>query len=112
MDLFGALLSVRAQTSGSGPIIPVEGSAVTIRPIAGNSYRCGTLRSLTVADAPAAGMYTITFFSGSEATSTVIPAEISGLESFAAAANTRYEINVSDGYALCHGWPMEEPANA
>jgi hypothetical protein len=37
---------------------------------------------------------------------TTIPASIIFPEAFAAEANTRYEINVEDGYAVAVGWPV------
>ena len=86
-------------------VVEVEGSTPTVTPAANTIYNCGTLTSLTVTDPPATGAYVIIFTSGSTATTTTIPASIIFPEAFAAEANTRYEINVEDGYAVAVGWP-------
>jgi hypothetical protein len=46
------------------------------------------------------------FTSGATATSTTIPSTILGLESFAAEANTIYEINVLDNRAVVGSWAV------
>ena len=84
----------------------VTGSTPTITPVDNTVYKCGELSSLAISNPPATGAYSIVFTSGSTATTTTIPATILGLESFAAEANTRYEINVVDGYALVASWPV------
>lgn len=82
----------------------VSGATPTITPANNTIYECGELTSLTISNPPATGSYSIVFTSGSTATTTTIPATVKGLESFTAAANTRYEINVLDNYALVAGW--------
>ena len=87
-------------------VVAVEGTTPTIEPAPNTIYKCGTLTSLTVTDPPATGAYVIKFTSGSTPTTTTIPASIIFQEAFAAEANTRYEINVEDGYAVAVGWPV------
>lgn len=87
-------------------VVEVSGTTPTITPAANTIYKCGTLTSLTITDPPATGAYVIKFTSGSTATTTTIPASIIFPEAFAAEANTRYEINVEDGYAVVVGWPV------
>lgn len=82
----------------------VSGTSASITPADNNVYNCGTLTSLTISNPPATGAYSIVFTSGSTATITTIPSTILGLESFAAEANTMYEINVLDNRAVYHGW--------
>ena len=84
----------------------VSGATPSIAPAANNVYNCGTLTSLTITNPPAAGEYTIVFTSGSTATTTTIPNTILGLESFAAEANTIYEINVYDNRAVVGSWAV------
>lgn len=84
----------------------VSDAAATITPEANTIYKCGTLTSLTITDPPSTGSYSIAFTSGSTATSTTIPSTILGLESFAAEANTVYEINVLDNRAVVGSWAV------
>lgn len=86
-------------------VITVSGSTVDITPLGNHDYHCGELTALTITDPPAQGIYSIVFTSGSTPTVTTIPASIIFQEAFAAAANTRYEINVLDGYAVVGAWP-------
>lgn len=82
----------------------VAGASASITPANNNIYNCGTLTSLTITNPPATGPYSIVFTSGSTATTTTIPSTILGLESFAAEANTIYEINVLDNRAVVGSW--------
>ena len=84
----------------------ISGTTPTITPVPNNIYKCGELTSLTITDPPATGEYSIVFTSGSTATSTTIPSTILGLESFAAEANTIYEINVFDNRAVVGSWAV------
>lgn len=89
------------------PVVEVvTGASPSITPVANKVYECGELTSLTIANPPATGAYVIKFDSGSTATTTTIPATIKGLESFAPEANTHYEINVEDNYALVASWAV------
>ena len=84
----------------------VVSTTPSVTPEAGCRYEYGTLTSLTVTSPPATGAYTIIFTSGSTATTTTIPSTILGLESFAAEANTIYEINVLDNRAVIGSWAV------
>lgn len=84
----------------------VSDTDATILPEDKHVYQCGTLTSLTITDPPATGAWSVVFTSGSAATTTTIPSTILGLESFAAEANTMYEINVLDNRAVVGSWEV------
>lgn len=86
--------------------VTVSGSTPTITPAPNTAYKCGELASLTISNPTASGAYSIVFTSGSTATTTTIPANILGLEDFAAEANTVYEINVLDNRAVVGSWAV------
>lgn len=93
---------------GSGTpatVVAVSGATPTIAAADNTIYECGELTSLTVSTIPASGDFIIRFTSGSTATTTNLPVTMVFPEAFAAKANTRYEISVSNGYALAVGWP-------
>lgn len=77
----------------------VSEAAASITPEANTIYHCGELTSLTISNPPATGKYSIIFFSGATATTTV------GIENFVAEANKRYKITVEDNYATYDSWP-------
>lgn len=77
----------------------VSEAAASITPEANTIYNCGELTSLTISNPPATGKYSIIFFSGATATTTV------GISNFAAEANKRYKITVEDNYATYDSWP-------
>lgn len=83
--------------TGSTPTFTAQDNAI---------YTGGTLTSLTLDNYPATGEFTIVFESGSTPTTTSFPATILGLETFAAEADTLYEINIKDGRAVWHGWDV------
>ena len=91
-------------------VVTLSGMTQTIAAADNAIYQCGELTSLTVSSFPASGIFEIIFTSGSTPTVTNFPTSIKfptadnlfeGCE-----ANTRYEINVSDGYALVGSWPV------
>lgn len=84
----------------------VVGTTVEIEPGNNSIYHCGALAQLTITDPPSTGSYSIIFTSGSTPTTTIIPATILGLETFVAAANTIYEINVLDNRAVVGSWEV------
>lgn len=77
----------------------ISGASVTITPEDNYEYVCGELASLTISNPPATGKYSIIFYSGSTATTTI------GIENFVAEANKRYKITVEDNYATYDSWP-------
>lgn len=94
------------RASPAETVVEVSGTTPTITPAANTVYNCGELISLTISNPPATGAYSIVFTSGSTATTTTIPATILGLESFAAEANTMYEINALDNRAVVGSWAV------
>lgn len=85
----------------------VPGTTVSILPLPNNRYECGEITSLTISvSPPEKGEYSIVFTSGATPTTTTIPHTILGLESFAAEANTLYEINVLDNRAVVGSWAV------
>lgn len=86
--------------------VTLAGSTPTFTAQDNSIYTGGILTSLTLDDYPASGEFTIVFESGSTPTTTSFPATILGLETFAAEANTIYEINVRNGLAVWHGWDV------
>ncbi len=86
--------------------VAVSGTTPTIATAADSTiYNCGTLTSLTVTAIANPGDFIIRFTSGATPTTTNFPASMVFPEAFSAEANMRYEINVSNGYALAVGWP-------
>lgn len=86
-------------------VVEVSGTTPTIEPQANTIYNCGELTALTVTAITNPGDFIIRFTSGATPTTTNFPASMVFPEAFSAEANTRYEINVSNGYALAVGWP-------
>lgn len=87
-------------------VTDLESSSVTLAKAEdGKVYSYGELAALTITAIDASGDFIIRFTSGATATTTDFPATMIFPEEFAAEANTRYEINVSNGYALAVGWP-------
>lgn len=104
-------VTLTAEDVGAAPaetVITVSDTAPTITPAANTVYHCGELTSLTINDPHATWAYSIVFTSGATATTTTFPATILGLESFAAEANTLYEINVLDNRAVVGSWAVSE----
>lgn len=90
-----------------GYVETVSGTTATIALAAHNTiYECGELTSLTITAIPATGSFVITFDSGSTPTTTDFPANMKFPSAFAAEANTHYEINVRNGYAVAVGWAV------
>lgn len=88
-------------------VTDLSSTSITIASAADNTiYTYGELTALTVTAIEIPGDFIIRFVSGSTATTTSFPASIVFPEAFSAEASTRYEINVSDGYALVASWPV------
>lgn len=88
----------------------VTGASVTITPAAGVFYECSDTITEIQINTPGTDIHhlgwTVRFTTGSTAPRTVIPATIRGVESFAAEANTTYEINVLDNLAVVGSWAV------
>lgn len=89
-----------------GRVQEVRETAVTLRPEAHTVYSCGELTALTLTDCPASGSFLVIFISGPTATVLTVPESLVMPDEFQVDANTRYEIYVRDGYALCAGWAV------
>lgn len=97
-----ALKPIVTTVSGSTPIIALcENNHI---------YECGECSSLTITAFDNPGSFIIHFLSGATATTTTLPAGMVFPDTFTPEANTRYEINCVDGYALVAGWPYTPPA--
>ena len=86
--------------------ITVPGTGLSINPENNCCYECGTLTSLTLSQAPEDAWFSVSFVSGSEATVLTIPQTLHMPEDFLVEANTRYELNVRNGYGLAAGWAV------
>lgn len=70
-------------------------------------YTASSLTSLTITSVPSNGDFVIKFVSGATATVLTTPSSMHMPDNFTAPeTNTRYEINVSDGYALVSSWAV------
>ena len=79
----------------------------------GNVYEYGTLTSLTVTSIDSFDTmfdigFKIRFISGSTPTTVSFPNTMKFQEAFVPAANTRYEIQSTRGYAIVYSWPINE----
>lgn len=86
--------------------VTISDTVAVIEPEDNHVYKCGELANLKIIGAPSSGAYSIVFTSGAAPTVTSIPSSILGLESFAAEANTIYEINVLDNRAVVGSWAV------
>ncbi len=87
-------------------VTDLSSTSITLASAADNTiYEYGELSALTVTAITATGDFIIRFTSGATPTTTNFPATMKFPEAFSAEANTRYEINCSNGYALVTGWP-------
>ena len=84
----------------------ISDAAASISPAANHIYNCtaAALTSLTITDPALTGAWIVRFVSGSTATVLTVPNDLHMPDGFAVEANKRYEINVSDGYALVASW--------
>lgn len=95
------------QGEAAAKVVQISGPDAVITPEDNTIYQCGELTSLTITDPPASGAWSIVFTSGTTASTTTVPASILGLESFAAEANTIYEINVLGKRAALGSWAVQ-----
>lgn len=87
-------------------IVEISAATATILPVTNTIYKCGELTSLTITNAPATGEYSITFTSGSTATTVSGMSGINGLADFEPEENKIYEINVLDNRAVVGTWDV------
>jgi hypothetical protein len=88
----------------------VTGATPSITAAANTIYKCGEIASLTISSFPATGDFTVIFTSGSTPTTFTEPSGMVMPDGFSVEANTRYEINVSDGYAVVGSWVVSADA--
>ncbi len=86
--------------------ITLSGTEVAFCPEANAVYECGEVTALTISDIPEHGIFAVTFTSGSTATVLTVPAGMTMPDGFSVEANTRYEINCKNGYAVVAGWAV------
>ena len=84
----------------------VTGTTPSITAAANTIYKCGEITSLTISSFPATGEFTVIFTSGSTPTTFTEPSGMVMPDGFSVEANKRYEINVSDGYAVVASWAV------
>ena len=95
-----------AAQSKAARVVEVSGAELTLNPETNAVYACGEVTALTISSYPAEGSFTVVFTSGASAATLTVPQTLAMPDSFRVEANTRYEINVRDGYALCAGWAV------
>lgn len=82
-------------------------TSITLASAADNTiYEYGELTALTITAISIPGSFSITFTSGAAATVLTTPNSMIMPDGFNVEVNTRYEINVQDGYALVAGWTV------
>lgn len=86
--------------------VTISDTVAVIEPEDKHIYNCGELANLKIIGAPSNGAYSIVFTSGTSPTVTSIPSSILGLDNFAPAANTLYEINILDNRAVIGSWAV------
>ena len=93
--------------------VPIAPGVVTdnsptpsIAAAANTIYKFGEISSLTISSFPETGEFTVTFTSGSTATVLTEPSDMILPDDFSVEANRRYEISVSDGYAVVASWAV------
>ena len=82
----------------------VSGTTAEFAASANTIYKCGELTALTITSLPESGSFTVIFTSGSTPTTFTEPSGMVMQDDFSVEANRRYEINVSDGYAVVGSW--------
>lgn len=91
-------------------VVTVSGTTASIEAAANTIYECGELSALTIISVPDTGEFTIKFTSGATPTTFTEPAGLVMPDNFAVEANKKYEINVSDGYAVDAKWTVNTNA--
>ncbi len=86
--------------------VSADGAEVTIQPKDQVFYVCGETAALTLTDYPEKGSFAVVFTSGAAPTVLTVPNTLRMPDDFTVEANTRYEINVLNGFALCAGWAV------
>lgn len=90
-------------------VVEAPGTEIELQAEDRTIYHCGELSALTLSGFPASGAFVLVFTSGTQATTLTVPQSLNMPAAFTVEANTRYEINVLDGYAVCAGWAVSTP---
>lgn len=100
----------QARTNIAAAAVPtmetISGTSATIDAEVNTIYKCGELTALTIGTFPPTGSFSVVFTSGSTATVFTEPSGMTMPDGFSVEANKRYEINVSDGYAVVASWAV------
>ena len=110
-DMSAAQASQALEDLGGAPASTTDtdttSTSITLASAADNTeYSYGELSALTITAIANPGAFSITFTSGATPTVLTVPQTMIMPDDFTVAANTRYEINVLDGYALVAGWAV------
>lgn len=102
----------QARTNIAAAAVPtvetISGTSATIDAEVNTIYKCGTLTALTIDTSPPTGSFSVVFTSGATATVFTEPSGMVMPDGFSVEANKRYEINVSDGYAVVASWGVTQ----
>lgn len=88
--------------------VELPGTEITLNPQAESVYNCGTLTGLTITDYPTRGSFAVSFTSGAVPTVLIVLQALVMPKDYSIQANTRYELNVQDGYAPVAGWEIRD----
>ena len=98
--------NIGAGNSNDPTVEVISSAAPSIAAEDNHVYVCGTVTSIVISSIPANGEFTVIFTSGSTAATFTEPSGMTMPDNFTVKANTRYEINVSDGYAAVASWAV------
>lgn len=100
----------QARTNIAAAAVPtveiISGTSATIDAEVNTTYKCGELTALTIDTIPPTGSFSVVFTSGATATVFTEPFGMVMPDGFSVEASKRYEINVSDGYAVVASWEV------
>ena len=107
-ELLMELLEAWENLDPSGGIVveEVTGATPTIEAADNTIYVCGELTSLTISSIPQSGTFVVKFNSGATPTTFTEPTGMKMPDGFTVEANTHYEINCQDGYAVAASWTI------
>lgn len=88
--------------------VELPGTEITLNPQAESVYNCGTLTGLMITDYPTRGSFAVSFTSGAVPTVLTVPQALVMPKDYSRQANTRYELNVQDGYAPVASWEIRD----
>lgn len=108
------VVTLTAKTIGEAVVTDSSASPSSLAAQADTIYKytASAVTALTISSFPSSGDFSVSFTSGSTATVLTLPQTLEDRmpSDFAVAANTRYEINVSDGWPLVASWAVSTGA--